>query len=53
MHLELGVFYSVTNFNIGKKVSVLIYAKMSLIPGKFTMRGCDKINHKRFFTSKY
>ena len=26
---------------------------MNLIPGKFTLQGCDKINCKRLFASKY
>ena len=51
--LELGVYDAVTNFNIGKKASVLIYEKLNLIPGTFTLQGCDTINRKRLFTSKY
>ena len=26
---------------------------MNLIPGNFTLQGCDKINRKRHFASKY
>ena len=51
--LELGLFDAVANFSIGKKDSVLIYEKMNLIPGKFTLQDCDKINRKRLFGSKY
>ena len=51
--LELGVYDAVTNFNIGKKASVLIYEKLNLIPGTFTLQGCDTINRKRLFASKY
>ena len=51
--LELGVYDAVANFNIAKKASVLIYEKMNLIPGKFTMQCCDKIYRKRLFASKY
>ena len=51
--LELGVFDAVPNFTIGKKASVLIYEKLNLIPGKFTLQGCDKINCKRLFGLKY
>ena len=51
--LELGVYDAVANFNIGKKASVLIYEKMNLIPGKFTLQDCDKINCKRLLASKY
>ena len=51
--LELGVYDAVANFKIGKNASVLIYEKMNLIPGKFTLQACDKINRKRLFASKY
>ena len=51
--LELGVYDAVANFNIGKKASVLIYEKMNLIPGKFTLQACDKINRKRLSSSKF
>ena len=50
--LELGVCDAVANFNIGKKASVLIYEKMNLIAGKFTLQGCDKISRKRLVASK-
>ena len=51
--LELGVYDAVANFNIGKKASVLTYEIMDLIPGTFTLQGCDTINRKRLFASKY
>ena len=51
--LELGEYDAVANFNIGKKASLLIYEKMNLIPGMFTLQGCNTINRKRVFTSKY
>ena len=52
--LELGVLYDVVaNFNVGKKASILIYGKMNLRLGKFTLQGCDKIKCKRLFASKY
>ena len=51
--VELGVYDAVANFNIVKKVSVLIYEKMNLIPGKFTLQGCDKISRKKLFAPKY
>ena len=50
--LELGVYDAVTNFNIGKKASILIYKKMNLIAGKVTLQDCDKTNRKRLFASK-
>ena len=52
--LELGVYDAVANFNIGKKASVLIYEKMNLIlPGTFTLQGCNKIDRKRLLALKY
>ena len=51
--LEFGMYDAVANFNIGKKASVLIYEKMNLIPGKFTLQACDKINRKRLSSSKF
>ena len=51
--LELGVYDAVANFDIGKRASLLIYEKINLIPGTFTLRGCDTINRKRLFASKY
>ena len=51
--LELGFYDPVANFNIVKKASVLIYEKMNLIPGKFTLQVCDKINRKRLSSSKF
>ena len=51
--LELGVYDAVANFNTIKNVSVLIYEKMNFIPENFTLEGCDKINRKILFASKY
>ena len=45
--LELGVYDTVANFNMGKKVSVLIHKKMNLMPRTFTLQVCDTINLKR------
>ena len=35
--LELGMYDAIADSNIGKKASVLIYEKINLIPGKFTL----------------
>ena len=51
--LKLGVYDAVANFNVGRKASVLIYEKLGIIPGTYTLQGCRKINRKRLFTSKY
>ena len=35
--LEPGMYDAIADSNIGKKASVLIYEKINLIPGKFTL----------------
>ena len=38
-HLEFGVYDAVANLNIGMKASILIYEKLGMIPGVFTLKG--------------
>ena len=49
--LQFGVYESVANFNKGRKASVLIFEKLGIIPGKYTLTGCQKLNQKRLSTS--
>ena len=53
--LGFGVYdaVAVANFNIGRKASVLIYEKLGLIPGYYTLKGCSTQNKKRLFHSGY
>ena len=51
--LEFGVYDAVANFNIGRKASVLIFEKLNMTPGKYTLKGCQNINRKRLFRSAY
>ena len=51
--LQLGVYDAVANFNIGRKASILIFEKLNMIPGKYCLEGCRKINEKRLSASKY
>ena len=51
--LQLGVYDAVANFNIGMKASILIFEKFNMIPGKYCLKGCRKINEKRLSASKY
>ena len=51
--LELGVYDAVANFNIGRKASILTYEKLNMIPGKYSLKGCQSINAKRLFASTY
>ena len=44
--LEVGVYDAVANFNIGMKWSILIYEKLNIILGAFTLKGCKDINMK-------
>ena len=41
LQLQFGVYDAVANFNIGRKASVLIYEKLGLIPGYYTLKGCS------------
>ena len=52
-NLELGVYDAVANFNIGFKATVLVYEKLVLIPGKYTLNGCKHLNAKRLKFSQY
>ena len=51
--LQLGVYDAVANFNIGRKASILIFEKLNMIPGKYCLEGCRKINEKRLSASKH
>ena len=51
--LDFGVFDAVANFNIGRKASVLIYEKLSMIPGSYMLKGCSTLNKKRLFRAEY
>ena len=46
--LQFGVYESVANFNKGRKASVLIFEKLGIILGKYTLTGCQKIKSKAF-----
>ena len=43
----------VANFNVGRKACILIYEKLKMIPGKYTLKGRRSVNVKRLFASKY
>lgn len=51
--LELGVYDAVSNFNIGRKATVLVFEKLRMIPGEYTLQGCRTINRRRLFASVY
>ena len=53
--LQFGVYDAVANFNIyiGRKASVLIFWKLGMIPGKYTLTGCQKLNQQRLSASTY
>ena len=52
-NLEFGVYDAVANFNVGMKASILIYEKLDMIPGRYSLRGCKQINMKRIKFSEY
>ena len=51
--LQFGVYDLVTNFNIGRKASVLIFEKLGMIPRKYIVTRCQKLNEKRLSASSY
>ena len=51
--LKFGIFDAAANFNIGRKANILIFEKMGMIPGNYTLKGSRNINRKRLFHSVY
>ena len=49
----MGWYGSALNFNIGKKASVLLFEKLNMIPGIYTLQGCFIMNKKRLIFAKY
>lgn len=52
-HLELATYDAVACFNIGRKATILIYEKLQMRPGSYTLDGCAKLNRKRLSRSEY
>ena len=42
--LGFGIFDAVSNFNIGRKTSVLTFEKLGMLPGRYMLKGCQKQN---------
>ena len=53
IQLELATFDAVAHFNFGHKATVLIYEKLNMIPGKYTLSGCTDLNRKRISHASY
>jgi hypothetical protein len=51
--LKFGVYDAVANFNIGIKSSILIYEKLNMVPGFYTIKGSNDINKTRIKWSIY
>ena len=51
--MQYGVYYAVANFKIGRKASVLIFEELGMLPGKYTVTGCQKLNQKSLSASSY
>jgi len=51
--LEFGLYDAVSNFNIGRKATVLIFEKLGVTPGKFLINGCREKNRKRLYHADY
>lgn len=52
-NLKLGTYDAIAHFNIGRKSSCLIMEKLGMIPGRYTTKGCEKLNQKRLYHSVY
>lgn len=50
---RFGVFDAVAHFNVGWKASVLIFEKLSVIPGRYCSKGFDSLNKKRLVNAAY
>ena len=50
--LQLGVFDMISNFIVDRRVSILIYEFMNIIPSKNTLLGCNRINKARLRSSE-
>ena len=50
--LQFGVYDVVTNFNIGRKASVLIFEELGMIPRKYTLTGSQikSVNSTKLLT---
>ena len=53
VQLELATYDAVAYFNIGHKATVLIYEKLNMIPGQYTLNGCEDLNRKRLSSVAY
>ena len=46
--LGLGVYDAVSNLDIGRKASVLLFEKLNMIPGIYTLQGCSIMNKSAY-----
>ena len=53
LELELVTYDAVACFNISRKATILIYEKLKMRPGLYTVDGCAKLNRKRLSRSAY
>ena len=51
--LEFAVNDAVANFNIGRESCVVIFEKLRMLPGRYTLKGSQHINKRRLFNSLY
>ena len=53
LQLQFGIYDAVSNFNIGRKASVLTFEKMKMVPGHYMLKGCSMLNKSRLYHSVY
>ena len=51
--LKFGLHDAVGHFNIEMKSSILVYEKLKMVPGAYTLKGCKTLNLKRIRWSLY
>jgi len=51
--LRFGVYDAVSNFNIGRKATVLKFEAMKMKPGQYLLPNCNNLNGKRLYHSNY
>ena len=50
---HFGIYDAAAHFNIGAKANILLFEKLGMIPGKYTLLGCSNLNKKRLYHSDY
>ena len=47
------MYDAVAHFNLGWKASILVFEKLSIVPGRYCTKNVDSLNRKRLFNASY